>query len=148
MTDTLETLAHALLDAARDAGAGAADVIAVDGTSIAVDVRGGALEQADRAEGLEFGLRVLLGKRQASVSASDPRPEILAEMARRAVAMAGENVVVVRVGLGRDDFDPVEQITEAGLRQFAFLIQQVALGDQEQPEVIGQRLDSLAGVGQ
>src|SRR5690606_18449355 len=48
----------------------------------------GALEQAERSEGTEIGLRVLVGKRQACVSASDTRPETIAEMAERAVVMA------------------------------------------------------------
>ncbi|WP_209427230.1 TldD/PmbA family protein [Pararhodobacter sp. SW119] len=92
MTDqtNLADLSAALLDAARQAGAEAADVIVVTGTSISVDVRDGALEQADRAEELDLGLRVLIGRRQACVSASDARPGTFARMAERAVAMARE----------------------------------------------------------
>ncbi|RFU13651.1 TldD/PmbA family protein [Rhodobacteraceae bacterium W635] len=88
MTDSPETLAHALLDAARTAGADAADAIAVAGTSLSIGVLNGALEQAERSDEVEIGLRVLLGRRQACVSASDTRPETLREMAERAVAMA------------------------------------------------------------
>ena len=57
---------------------------------MSVDVLGGALEQAERAEGIDIGLRVLIGQRQACVSASDISPETLSEMAARAVAMARE----------------------------------------------------------
>jgi PmbA protein len=53
-----------------------------------VDVLNGRLEQAERAEGVEIGLRVMVGQRQASVSASDTRPDTLREMAERAVGMA------------------------------------------------------------
>jgi PmbA protein len=74
----LATLTEAMLDAAKAAGADAADAIAVDGTSLTVDVLNGRLEQAERAEGVEIGLRVMVGQRQASVSASDTRPETLA----------------------------------------------------------------------
>jgi PmbA protein len=88
MTQTPETLAHALLDAARKAGADAADAIAVQGTSLSIDVLNGALEHAERSDGVEIGLRVLMGQRQACVSASDIRPETMQEMAERAVAMA------------------------------------------------------------
>ncbi|MGI3184690.1 TldD/PmbA family protein [Nioella aestuarii] len=88
MTQTPETLAHALLDAARRAGADAADAIAVQGTSLSIDVLNGALEHAERSDGVEIGLRVLMGQRQACVSASDIRPETMQEMAERAVAMA------------------------------------------------------------
>jgi PmbA protein len=90
MTDTLETLAQAALNAARKAGAEAADALAIDGTSISIDVRGGKLEHAERSEGVEIGLRVLIGRRQACVAASDTRPETLAALAERAVAMARE----------------------------------------------------------
>lgn len=90
MTDSPATLTEALLHAARRAGAEAADAIVIEGTAVSVDVRGGVLEQAERAEGLDLGLRVLIGRRQACVSSSDARPETLAAMAERAVAMARE----------------------------------------------------------
>jgi PmbA protein len=90
MTDTLETLSARLLDAARKAGAEQADALAVSGTSISIDVLKGKLEQAERSEGIDLGLRVLVGRRQACVSASDTRDETLAAMAERAVAMARE----------------------------------------------------------
>lgn len=99
MTDRLAKLTDALLIAARKAGADAADAIAVEGTSLAIDVRGGRLEQAERSEGVDIGLRVLLGARQACVSASDTRAETMAEMAARAVAMAREALEDPHAGL-------------------------------------------------
>ena len=90
MTDRLQDLTEALLRAARGAGASAADAMAVDGTAISVDVRQGRLEQAERSEGIEIGLRVLVGQRQACVSASDISARTIADMAERAVAMARE----------------------------------------------------------
>ncbi|MDE3237906.1 MAG: TldD/PmbA family protein [Paracoccaceae bacterium] len=99
MSEPLETLAHALLDAARKAGAEAADAMAVEGTSISIDVRQGRLEQAERSEGVDIGLRVLIGTRQACVSASDTRPETMAAMAERAVAMAREAPEDPTIGL-------------------------------------------------
>ena len=68
---SLSQLTDQLLSAATKAGADAADAIATDGRSLSIEVRDGALEQAERAEGIEIGLRVLIGKRQACVSASD-----------------------------------------------------------------------------
>ncbi|MCB1391580.1 MAG: TldD/PmbA family protein [Rhodobacteraceae bacterium] len=85
-----QDLAQALLDAARKAGADAADALVIDGTALSIGVREGRLEEAERAEGLDLGLRVLVGRRQACVSSSDARPETLAMMAERAVAMARE----------------------------------------------------------
>ena len=71
MTQTSDDLCHDLLRAARRAGAETADAILVHGTAVSVDVRAGALEQANRSEGTDLGLRVLVGQRQANVSASD-----------------------------------------------------------------------------
>ncbi|MCV2867219.1 TldD/PmbA family protein [Defluviimonas sp. WL0002] len=96
---SLETLTHRLLEAAKKSGADAADAMAVDGTAVSVDVRGGKLEQAERAEGVEIGLRVLIGKRQAVVSASDLSPRTIADMAERAVAMAREAPEDATLGL-------------------------------------------------
>lgn len=90
MTQSLEQLCNDMLAAARKAGADAADAIAVRGDAIEVDIRAGSLEKAERSESTDIGLRVLLGRRQAMVSSSDSRPETLAEMAERAVAMARE----------------------------------------------------------
>ena len=50
MTQKLQSLAQALLDAAKTAGAQAADAIVVDGRSIDISLRKGALEQAQRSE--------------------------------------------------------------------------------------------------
>ncbi len=90
MDNRLQDLTAALLAAAARAGAPAADAVAVDGRAVSIDVRQGKLEQAERAEGVEIGLRVLIGGRQACVSASQTGAETMAEMATRAVAMARE----------------------------------------------------------
>ncbi|NNJ67458.1 MAG: TldD/PmbA family protein [Boseongicola sp.] len=87
MTD-LANLTDALLTAAKKAGAESADAIATNGTSVTINVLNGALEQAERAEGTDIGLRVLIGKRQACVSASDTSADTITTMAERAVAMA------------------------------------------------------------
>lgn len=86
----ISTLTHALLDAALAAGATSADAMALSGSSLSIDIRAGALEQAERSEGIEIGLRVLIGGRQACVSASDTSAATIARLAERAVAMARE----------------------------------------------------------
>ena len=83
-----EAICEALLAAAKAAGAQSADAIAISGESLSADVRAARLEQAERAEGIDVGLRVLIGRRQATVSASDARPATIAALAERAVAMA------------------------------------------------------------
>lgn len=90
MTQSPEALCHALIDAARKAGADAADAMAAEGSSLSIEVREGKLEHAERSDGTDVGLRVFVGKRQALVSSSDTRGETLAAMAERAVAMARE----------------------------------------------------------
>lgn len=99
MTQSLESLTQALLEAARKAGADAADAMAVRGTALSIDVRQGKLEQAERSEGIDLGLRVLIGQRQANVASSDIRAETLAAMAERAVAMAREAPEDPHIGL-------------------------------------------------
>jgi PmbA protein len=90
MSADLERLTAHLLDAARKAGADAADALAVDGTSLSIDVLKGKLEHAERSEGIELGLRVLIGQRQACVASSDISDAAIARMAEQAVAMARE----------------------------------------------------------
>jgi len=90
MSEPLSNLTEALINAAKRAGADTCDAIAVDGTSVSIDVRDGALEHAERSEGVEVGLRVLVGQKQACVSASDTKTATLQMMAERAVAMAKE----------------------------------------------------------
>jgi len=82
LTDTVA----ALVEAARRAGADAADAVAVRGRSSSVSVRLGKVESTEASEGDDMSLRVFVGKRVASVSAtasSDPKA-----LAERAVAMA------------------------------------------------------------
>ena len=99
MPHDLSSLTQALLAQARLAGADAADALAVTGNSQSIDIRQGKLEQAERSEGVEVGLRVLIGTRQACVSASDISPATLARLAERAVAMAREAPEDPTVGL-------------------------------------------------
>ncbi len=99
MPPSLSDLSDQILQAAKAAGADAADAIAVDGTSISITVREGALEQAERSEGIDIGLRVFVGQRQACVSSSDTKPHTLTQMAERAVAMAKEAPEDPHVGL-------------------------------------------------
>ena len=88
MSATLQQLTERLLDMAKSAGAESADAMAVRGTSVSIDVRYGALENAERSEATDLGLRVMIGQKQANISTSDIREETLRTMAERAVAMA------------------------------------------------------------
>jgi PmbA protein len=80
--------AERLVKAARTAGADAADAVALRSMSLSVEVRDGAVEESERAEGDDLGLRVLVGRRQAVVSTNDLSADGTAQLAERAVAMA------------------------------------------------------------
>jgi len=140
LTGPLAPLTQAMLAAARQAGADAADAIAVDGRSVSIDVRKGGLEQAERSEGVEIGLRVFVGQRQACISSSDTRPETLAAMAARAVAMAREapedpfagladshKLAMLRSAEGLDMFDPAPEPDPATLQEDARRAEAAAL---------------------
>ncbi len=94
-----------LVAAAKRAGADAADALHVANASLAVSRRLGKIEQLERSEGVDIGLRVFLGRRQAIVSTTDPDPKGFAALAERAVAMARVVPEDPHGGLG-DRFDP------------------------------------------
>lgn len=108
MTQSLADLTHHLIDAAKAAGADAADAVAVAGTSVSIDVRNSTLEEAQRSESTDIGLRVFVGKRSSNVSASDTSARTIEEMAARAVAMANEAPEDPHAGLA----DPSQLATD------------------------------------
>jgi PmbA protein len=83
---------HALLDklirAALAAGADAADGLFVQSLSSSVSYRLGRLEDVERAESWDMGLRVFVGQQVAFVSSTDLSARALSELPERAVAMA------------------------------------------------------------
>ena len=82
--------ADALISQAKKAGADAADAIYVCDAATQVQIRLGNLEDVERSEGEEIGLRVFVGKRSATVSSSDMDPKILSALVGRALDMARE----------------------------------------------------------
>ena len=141
MTPSLADLSHSLLDAARKAGADSADAMAVAGTALSIEIRKGALEQAERSEGVEIGLRVLVGRRQACVSASDTSSVTIQALAERAVAMAREAPEDATAGLAEtgqlasgwdlgalDLADPAGEPGAAALESSARAVEAAALG--------------------
>lgn len=125
--------ANRLVAAARRAGADAADALAVRSVSQSVEVRDGKVEESERSEGDDFGLRVFVGKRQAVVSTNDIGGDAIATLAERAVAMARVAPEDPFVGLA----DP-----ERLARDFPDL----DLLDPELPEV--RRLEELAAAAE
>lgn len=133
MTNTLDAgkltgRVAALVEAAKRAGADAADAVVVRGRSAGVSVRLGKVEGTESSESEDVSLRVFVGQRVASVSAtaaSDPKA-----LAERAVAMArvspedpfqglADPALLARNLRDLDLFDPTEvsadQLKEAAL---------------------------------
>lgn len=77
-----------LVALARAKGADAAEAVCSSSASENVGVRLGALEDVERSESEEIGLRVFVGSRSSTIHTSDFAPEGLAVMAERAVEMA------------------------------------------------------------
>ena len=87
MTDPRALLGD-LIARALAAGADAADALYLEGTSLSVSRRLGKIEQLERSEGRDLGLRVFVGRKVAGVSSSALDPAGFDELAARAVAMA------------------------------------------------------------
>ncbi len=83
-----QTLLGRLIAAARAAGADAADALLVESVSAGVSYRLGKLEDVERSESADLGLRVFVGAKVAFVSSTDLTGKALAELPERAVAMA------------------------------------------------------------
>jgi PmbA protein len=58
----------AVVQAALRAGADAAEAVLADRAALSVSVRLGKLEEVEREESRDLGLRVFIGRRQAAVS--------------------------------------------------------------------------------
>ena len=83
-----ENLLQDVVQAALKAGADAAEAVSSERQSLSISVRLGALEEVEREEARDLGLRVFIGKQQATVSGSDISPDARRKLVERAVAMA------------------------------------------------------------
>ena len=132
-----QSRAQDLVAAARKAGADAADAIYACNASTTVSVRLGALEDVERSEGEEIGLRIFIGRRSASIAASDMNPATLGTLVDRCIAMAREAPEDPYAGLAPEDrlsraamppldlADPTEP-EPAALRERALIAEEAA----------------------
>ena len=88
MSDANLALAQKLIELTLAAGADAADTIVSDSASLSLSSRLGNLEDCERAESRDVGLRAMIGQQQAFVSGSAVDDAALAQLAQRAVDMA------------------------------------------------------------
>lgn len=78
----------AVLDSAKRAGADAADAVLYNAVSHGVSYRLGELEDVERSEGLDLGVRLIFGKRHASVATTDISSDSLTALVERCASMA------------------------------------------------------------
>jgi PmbA protein len=83
-----ENLLNDVVAAALAAGADAAEAVGAERRALSITVRLGELEEVEREESRDLGLRVFVGRRQATVSGSDVSPQARAKLVERCVAMA------------------------------------------------------------
>jgi PmbA protein len=88
MSHDPQAILHDLIRAAKTAGADAADALYVENVSASVSYRLGKLEDVERSESTDIGLRVFIGQRVAFVSSTDFSKEAIIALPGRAVAMA------------------------------------------------------------
>ncbi len=88
MTTSSSDILQSLIESTLKAGADAADARLSENASLSVEVRKGELESVEREESRGVALRALIGRRQATVSATDLSPDALKALAERVVAMA------------------------------------------------------------
>ena len=126
----------ALVEAAKKAGADAADAVAVRGRSSSISVRLGKVESTQASESDDIALRVFVGQRVASVSATAASDAD--QLAERAVAMARVSPEDPYQGLAEpsrltrnfrdlDLFDDTEVAAER-LKDMALAAEDAALG--------------------
>lgn len=87
-SDQAEALLSTVITAAKKAGADAADAVAYNAVSSGISWRLGKLEDVERSEGTDLGLRIIVGKRQASVSTTDTSKHAVEALVERCAAMA------------------------------------------------------------
>ncbi len=128
-----------LMTAAKKSGADACDAIIYSGQSESISWRLGKLEDVERSETTDLGLRVFMGKKQAIVSSSDIGNGILDSLVERAIDMANNAPEDPYAGLADPDllalspedipnldlFDDTEK-TPDELKEIAQVIEDVA----------------------
>jgi len=126
-----------LVKRAQVAGADSADAIYVEGISLSMACRKGELESLARSEGMDLGLRVFVGNRQAMVSSSDFSNSALNSLVERAIAMArvvpedefcgiAPETLLARETQELENFDSVEP-TKEDLEERALIAEESAL---------------------
>ena len=128
---------HDVVARATKAGADAADAVFSADRSLSVSVRMGALEDVERSESEELGLRVFVGTRSASVSTSDLSSESMDALVERAIAMAREapeddwaglapEARLMRGGVPHLDLDDGAEVEPQALRDTALAAEDAA----------------------
>ncbi|MGH7017164.1 MAG: TldD/PmbA family protein [Caulobacteraceae bacterium] len=118
--EAAEDLLSEAVAAALASGADAAEAVYAEQQSLSVTVREGLVEELEREESRDLGIRVFIGKRQSVVSGSDISTDGRSRLVERVVAMARMAPEDAYAGLAPEErlfsgptedlelFDPVE----------------------------------------
>ena len=98
-----ENMLQEVVAKARAAGADAAEAVFAERQSLSVTVRLGELEEVEREESRDLGVRVFVGRRQASVSGSDVTADRRPKLVERVVALAKQAPEDLYAGLAPDE---------------------------------------------
>lgn len=104
-----------LVSKAVNSGADHADAVYFTGKSRSVSWRLGKLEDIERSENSDLGLRVIIGKKQAIVSSSDMADATLDELVSRAVDMAKNTPEDPYSGLADKELLALDKLPELDL---------------------------------
>ncbi len=155
--DALADIAETLVKAALAAGADQAEAALSESRALEAGVREGALEDVERSESRDAGLRVLVGKRQAGVAFSDLSADGRKLAVDRAIAMAKAApedpycglVEPDQLALKRPDiplYDP-PSFDPARLEQTALALEAAAMGVPGVAMVAGAGASETAAAG-
>jgi PmbA protein len=122
-----------LLARARRTGADAADALLVESAGQSAAFRLGELEQVERAEGRDLGLRVFVGRQQAIVSTGELGEDSLDRLVEHALAIAR--------AVPEDRFAGLAEPT-----RIAYDLPELELDDGEEPS--GERLAEMAAAAE
>ncbi len=86
--DDVLSLADEVVREAQKSGADAADALVYESISLAASHRLGKLEDVERSESRDLGIRVFVGQKQATISSNDFKKESLRPLIERVISMA------------------------------------------------------------
>lgn len=132
-----------LVKKAHKAGADHADAVYFTGTASSVSWRLGKLEDIERSENADLGLRVIIGKKQAIVSSSDMSDNTLDELVSRALEMAKNTPEDPYAGLADKDLLAMNNLPDLDLCDDKYLDEETLKNIAAEAEAHALEIDGI-----